>query len=378
MIRGLPADPGQRAVTIVVAVLVAVNLVALAVDALVPSPSGPRSSSFATSPEGVAAWADLARRSGHEVRALRRPPSPATLPRSGTVVVLDPETLVPLQARALRRFAERGGRVVAGGRDPKGGWVPALLGGEADPVWVDEAPTRARALLPAPETRGVAVVATAGEGAWRAAGPILPALAAGEHAVLVLATAGRGRIALLADPSPLQNRLLGRADNAALALALSGPPRAPVVFVESVHGYDEARGLAGLPARFRWALALLTAAGMLFIVARGRRLGPAELPRRTLAPPRRDYVDALATTLARGRDRAAATEPVRGAARARLVRRAGLPADATDERIVAAARAAGLDDAAAQALVRPSREDVDVLAAGRALATLSTTERRDR
>ncbi len=372
----LPADPRKRAVAIALAVLVAVNLLALAVDALAPSPSGPRSSSFATAPEGVAAWADLARRSGHEVRALRRPPSDASLPRTGTVVVLDPGPLVPQEARALRRFAERGGRVVAGGRHP-GGWVPALLDGEADPIWVDEAPRRARALLPAPETRDVGVVATRGAGAWRAIGPLVPALAAGDRPVLLLARAGRGRIALLADPSPLQNRLLGHADNAALALALSGPKGSPVHFVESVHGYGQARGLAGLPGRFQWALALLTVAGLLFIVARGRRLGPPEAPRRALAPPRRQYVDALATTLARGRDRAAATEPVRAAARARLARRAGLPADAADDRVLSAARALGLDDAAAQALVRPAREDADVLAAGRALATLATTPRRD-
>ena len=50
-----------------------------------------------------------------------------TLPSEGTVVVLDPEDFSPGQARALRRFAERGGRVVAGGADP-GDWLAALTG----------------------------------------------------------------------------------------------------------------------------------------------------------------------------------------------------------------------------------------------------------
>ncbi|HEX8102363.1 MAG TPA: DUF4350 domain-containing protein [Solirubrobacteraceae bacterium] len=363
----LPAAPAARTLTAILLILLAVNLVAYAADALLPSPSGPRSSSYATAPEGLAAWADLARGAGRDVRALRRAPSDASLPRSGTVVVLDPDALLPAEARALRRFAERGGRVVAGAVRP-GGWVPVLLGRAADPIWVDDAPKRARVLLPAPETGAAADIVTAGEGAWRAAGETLPAIAAGDRAVLLLARAGRGRIALLADPSPLQNRLLARGDNATLALALAGP--GPLYFAESVHGYGEARGLAALPGRFKWALAIFALAALIFVLARGHRLGPPEAARRELAPPRREYVDALAATLARARDRAAGTEPVRRAARERLARRAGLPDDAPEERVLAAARAAGLDDAAAGALVRPARDDAGVLAAGRALATL--------
>ncbi len=364
----LPARAAPRALVVIAVVLVALNALAFAIDALVPNPSGPRSSSFATAPEGLAAWADLARREGRRVTALRRAPSDRTLPRSGTVVVLDPDVLLPAEARALRRFAERGGRVVAGGRLP-GPWLPALLGNEADPIWLDEAPGAARALLPAPETRGVRDVLTAGEGAWRAAGPALPALAAGERPILLLARAGRGRIAVLADPSPLQNRYLGQADNAALALALTGP--GPLHFAESVHGYGDRRGLAALPPRLKWALGLLALAGLAFVWARGRRLGPPEAPSRPLPAARMGYVSALATTLARGRARTEATEPVRAAARAALARRSGLPAAAPPERYLAAARAAGLDDRAAEALTREARDDADVLATGRALATLA-------
>ena len=146
---------------------------------------------------------------------------------------------------------------------------------------------------------------------------------------------------LLADSSPLQNRLLGEADNAALALALSG--RGPLTFVESVHGYGPARGLAALPARFGWALIGLALAALVFMVARGRRLGPPEPERRDLPPPRRAYVDALAATMARGRDREEAVAPVRAEARRRLARRAGLGPQADPDAWRAAARAAGLE-----------------------------------
>ena len=66
------------------------------------------------SPPGPSSRAAPAARCG----ALRERPSDDTLPAEGTVVMLDPESFTRGQARALRRFAERGGRVVAGGAEP--------------------------------------------------------------------------------------------------------------------------------------------------------------------------------------------------------------------------------------------------------------------
>jgi pimeloyl-ACP methyl ester carboxylesterase len=173
--------------------------------------------------------------------------------------------------------------------------------------------------------------------------------------------------------SPLQNRLLDEADNAALALALGG--QGPVVFVESVHGYTTATGLAALPARFQWALILLGLSGLVLIAARWPRMGPPEPPEEPRFPPRRAYVDALAATLAKTRDRAAAVESIRSAARERLARRAALARDAGDEAWFEAARAAGLDHEEARALVDG---DGDGIAAGRALARLSGGRERSR
>jgi hypothetical protein len=363
--RWLPRTLEGRLALGVVVVVVGFNLVALVVDALVPSPDGPRSSSFATAPEGVAAWADLARASGREVRALRERPSDDTLPSEGTVVVLDPEDFSPGQARALRRFAERGGRVVAGGARP-GEWLAALTGEDAVPEWERGGGDTARVLVPAPETGAASRVAVAGEGHWGDANGALPLVQGDDGPIVLVQTAGDGRIALVADASPLHNRLLDEADNAALALALAGP--GPVVFVESVHGYGTGTGLAALPARFRWGLVLLALSALLLIAARWPRMGPPEPPERPLFPPRRAYVDALAATLARSRDRTSAVQSVRSAARERLARRAALPRDADAEAWAAAARAAGLTDEEARAIQDDS--DDDGIAAGRALARL--------
>jgi hypothetical protein len=365
-----PRSSEGRIVAGIVALIVALNAITIGIDALVPSPEGPRSSSFATAPEGLAAWAELARRSGREVRRLRERPSAQSLPADGTVVVLDPEDFTPGQARALRRFAERGGSVVAGGVAP-GAWLDALAGGAR---WAKDGPLDARVLASAPETGDAEQVRTAGAGHWRTAGDGQPVVGGTGGTVVLVRRAGRGRIALVADPSPLQNRLLDRADNATLALALTGS--GPLTFVESAHGYGTATGLAALPARFRWALALLGLSALALLAARWPRLGPPEPPDEPLFPPRRAYVDALAATLARTSDRSAAIQSVRSAARERLARRAALGRDANAETWTAAARAAGLGDDERRALQEGI--DDDGIAAGRALARLSGRGRNER
>ena len=359
----LPRSPAARAGLAVLALLVGINLLAAVIDAVAPSPSGPASSSFGTQSQGLAAWAALAEREGLRVRALRDAPSDESLSGGGTVAVMDADRLTGDEARALRAFAERGGRVVAGGRP--GGWTRTLLVGDP-PQWEDDGPETARTVAAAPESAGVRRVRTAGDGRWERGGADQRVLAGDEGTLLLVTSAGRGRVALLADSSPLQNRLLGEADNAALALALSG--RGPLTFVESVHGYGPARGLAALPARFGWALIGLALAALVFMVARGRRLGPPEPERRDLPPPRRAYVDALAATMARGKQREEAVAPVRAEARRSLARRAGLgPQPAWHD----AAVAAGLEDDEARALTGRADDDATVVATGRALAALA-------
>ena len=363
----LPRNRAARAGLAVLALVAAINVVSAVIDAFAPSPSGPASSSFATTSKGVAAWAALAEREGLRVRALREDPSAASLSGGGTVAVMDAAGLPAKEARALRAFAERGGRVVVGGRP--GGWTRTLLGSDDLPDWDDDGPETARALGAAPENEGVRRVRTAGDGRWSQPGRAERVLAGNEGTLLLVSQAGRGRVALLADSSPLQNRLLGEADNAALALALSG--RGPLTFVESVHGYGPARGLAALPARFGWALIGLALAALVFMVARGRRLGPPEPERRDLPPPRRAYVDALAATMARGKEREEAVAPVRAEARRRLARRAGLGPQAGEEAWQAAALEAGLQKDEARALTERAVDDETVVATGRALAALA-------
>jgi hypothetical protein len=186
---------------------------------------------------------------------------------------------------------------------------------------------------------------------------------------------GRGRVYLLADSSPLQNRLLGRADNAALGLALAGTPARPVAFLESYHGYGRSSGLSALPLAWKLLLGGLGLAALVYMVARGRRFGPPEPEGRELPPPRREYVDALAVSIGRSRRRDEAVEPVRRAARQALLRRVARPPDADDDAVREAARRIGLADEDAEALLGPVRTDADVLGIGRAFARIGQDHR---
>ena len=347
--------------------LALLNLALFGFERYFDEPGGPAGSSFSTGPEGLAAYAELLRAEGHAVTAEREPLADARLDRGATVVVIEPAGLAARDARALRRFVERGGRLVAGGSEP-GAWLESLLA--QPPSWSARGRARVRPLVPVAETRGVELVAASGEGSWRDAGGARPALGDPGRALLAIAAPGAGRVALLADTSPLHNRRLALADNAALGLALAGGRERTVVFAESVHGFGR-EGLAALPLRWRLALAGLLAAALVLMAARARRLGPPQRAGRALPPPRGDYVHALAGALARTRRPGEAVEPVRVEARVRLARRGGLDPEADASELRLAAERAGLSSEEAEAVLGTVSGERDAIAAGRALARLS-------
>jgi hypothetical protein len=339
-----------------------------AIGALLPAPSGPRSSSYATATNGAAAYAELLQRTGHPVTRVRGRLDTTPLDPGATLVVLDPDVIVAPEATALKRFVTAGGRLVIGARHP-GTWLREVI--DRPPGWSGDGPrTAAPAPGASPELHGVGSVRSAGDGSWREPGSAHPLLHGSGGTLAVGRAVGRGQLFLLADPSPLQNRLLGNADDAALGAALAGDPGRPVAFLESVHGYGRGRGLGALPDRWLWALAGLVLAALLWLAAHVRRLGPPELEGRELPPARRIYIDAIATLLARTGDLPRASAAVATAARDRLLVRAALPADASDEAVALAARRMGLKSEEAAALNdTPSNED-EARAAGRALALL--------
>ncbi len=354
-----------------VAGIILVNVVlAIAAEVLGPGPGGPTSSSFATAHDGLAGYEELLRRQGRPVVKLRRSLAETGLPPSTTVVLADPGPAEEEQARALGDFVEQGGRLVVTG--PSGErWLELALG--RAPSWSGTGVTAQRPIAPVPENAGVTIVGANGVGSWDEPRGALPIMGRGRDATALLATPGLGTVVMIADTSVLQNRYLGHFDNAAFALGIAGEDSRPVVFVESVHGFGEATGLTAIPLRWRAAFVALGIAAIMWLVARGRRFGPPEPETRDLPPPRKVFVDAMATTLMRSRQRDDALAGVRSAVRDSLARRGGLPADADAESIKRVGVGAGLDESELRAILEGIRTDDDALAAGRALVKVRGT-----
>jgi hypothetical protein len=327
---------------------------------------GPAGSSYAYGPYGTSAYATLLQRSGHDVVRLRDAPRDLDLDPRFTLVLLWPDAIASQDAAALRRFLARGGRLVAADLDP-GSWLGDVV--PDPPTWADEPIGVTRPLAPLPETHGVSVLAPGIEGRFTSAGSAAPAIGDRSALLAVVARVGAGRAVLLADAAPLVNGRLARRDDAAFALALAGAGR-PVAFVESVHGYGRASGWGALPGRFRGALALLGIAGAALVLARGRRLGPAQPEGRALAPARTAYAEGLAAVLVRSGPPEAAIAPVVAEARSLL----RVPVGAGEEQLLAAAYGEGLSEDEANAIVHGVSSRTAALAAARGLARIN--ERR--
>lgn len=277
---------------VLVAVVVGLNLMFFVVDVLFGGPGGPRSSSLATSGDGLAAYSNLLELNDHPATAARTNEVRATR----TAILADPEGFDQDAAGALRRFVDRGGRLIAGGPSAVE-WLE-LVTSDA-PSWAPSGSARFEADPSAFDTRGISSIETASGGVWTDLGSGRAVVGEPPSVLVAEDDVGDGTVVAVADVSFLHNTNLARADNAALGLALAGEDRRPVSFLESVHGYGDARGWGAIPVRWRWAIAAMVMAALVFMWARGRRLGPPEGAMRPPPPPRRAYVDALAGALAR-------------------------------------------------------------------------------
>jgi len=369
------SDTRVRPVLIVIGVvvggIVVLNLLAQGLDRAVGGnePGGVSNSSYATGPDGVAAYASLLSHYGHRVAQQRGDLSRSPLASFDTVVLLQPDTVTTGDAAALLEFVTNGGRLLVGGENPSylhelRDRPPSWDGGRGSP-WskVD------------PALGNVRSITAVGGGQWIDMGSGTPLIGNSLSALVTREHVGRGEMLFLADPSPLQNAYIGTADNAALALALSGPGHS-VAFAEGVHGFGASRGISAIPSRWKYALGLIGIGALAFVWSRARRFGPTEEASRDLPPPRSEYVRALSQSLERTRDRAHALEPVQQWARDRLAARAGLHGDASDEEISRTAKALGFTDHDISTLLAPVTNDDDVLALGRVLARVTAGDGR--
>ena len=356
--------PG-RVIVVLVGVVLAVNVSLAGFEKIFGgSRGGPASSSYTTSGDGLAAYADLLSRN-HEVVRSRVELSKLPLDPRSTLVVLAANDIKDADIAALRTFVTSGGRLVAGGAPAT--WLNNLVPGVS---WKPLSSQRSVAIVDVPETSGVRVVDASGIVAFDRTGTALPIVGTSSTTLAAVTEIGTGRVVLLADASFLDNAHLATFDNAAFGVSMIGANR-QIVFAESVHGYGSDQGFGAIPDRVRWFLYGLALAAIVGMISRGRRLGPPLEPSRELPPPRRAYVDSLSSTLRTTTGREAAIVPLLNDARERLARMTGVRLD-DPVAVVAAAKRVGLSDEEAQALIRVPSNDDDVVGIGRASAKLST------
>jgi hypothetical protein len=353
-------------VAVVVGVLIVINLVAAGLDRAVGGnqPGGTPGSSYATAPDGLAAFRTLLTRFGHDVSVQRGTVSRQHLDPETTVFVIEPSELTADDSAALLEFVTQGGRLVIGGRTPF--YLRNLR--DDPPRWQFTGDTSWTEIDPS--LADVREIQSAGEGSWSSPGTSTVLVGAADRALLTQEHVGAGDIAYLADASPLENAYLANADNAAFALELAGDTGRPVVFAEGVHGFDAHRGLSAVPGAWKLALILLAVAALAFVWSRARRFGPPDRNARELPPARAEYVDALSVSLERTRAPAAALAPAQRWARERLASRAGLGPAPGDEALARAARTFGCSEEEIASLLHPVSEPADVLALGRAVARI--------
>ncbi len=194
------------------------------------SPQGPDSSSFSPAPDGLAAFSELLTRNGDHVAQLTTPLDEVSPPPGSTVVVAAPTSWQSDDSTTLARVLHSAGTVVVAGQPPAG-LVSAVLGAIPGPSWSADEVAGSVPVGSGPLVFGVAQVDSTGPGSWSTTGgttPVLASDAGGAGTFLALsARVGTGTLVLLASPSPLQNRLIGQADDAAFALDIAGPAVEP-------------------------------------------------------------------------------------------------------------------------------------------------------
>jgi len=332
--RFMAFPPGLKILTVLVAIIVGVNVVGAVGQLIVgEDPSGPPSSTFGTTPEGLAALAELLERVEVEVDRSILPINEMDLDGSETIVIAEPQLVLPSEGLAIEQFLADGGRLVFSGDplrvDPS---AAANTGADRPPVWDPEGvggqAQPARGSEQAPEVAGVGEVATTGNGIWIDVANFTPLLVVNPDGdtpddsssdtssdngsggvVAAAADVGAGRVVAIADVGIWQNQLLGSADNAAFAYAAVGSGGRPVIFAEAAHGVGRQQGLGVFPRSWRWVAAGLALSALLLIWSAGHRLGPPELADRELGPSRGRYAEAVALNVSKvDKDRTVLTQ----------------------------------------------------------------------
>jgi hypothetical protein len=317
--------------------------------------------SKSASRDGTLACYRLYERLGYRVARSDRPLTDEAIEGVGVLMLIDPViTLSEGECAAIGRWVGRGGVLVCSGGPGRLPWELHRLGPSVRfrPVRSFGKSARTSVALGdrgLPLARDVSALCletdetvAAGEGSEDGEqGPIERLLRDQKGLRIAGRRLGRGLAVWMADSSFLSNGLLGKADNPVLAAnllayALGRAPGKRVVFDEYHYGFGGRESgwsvMAGtlVTTAPGWSVLALTAAGLLYLLYRGRRFGT----RRSPAPPHRrsklEYVLSVgATYRAAGANRLTFRLLFDWFLR-RAAEQAGLPPSVTSQRLAGA------------------------------------------
>jgi hypothetical protein len=320
-----------------------------------------------TAPSGFAALVSFLQENGHKVTSDARSLVDLGDAGGGTLLVTN-HVLSAAENRRVQQLVRAGWLLIVIGGDSLETLRP--LAGSAI-SWTSSGPTTYFVSPNSSSASGVDTVVTDGAGTFTDIGDATAVL--GDNGAILAATAavGAGRVDFIADTSVFANARLADADNAVFALDVFGRSRVRVAIASA--NESSGSGLGVLPGSWQVALLILLLAWLTWIFSRAKRLGsPDVVDERLVAPPRRSYVDSLATLLERAKDPAPVGAELTHLLRRRLGGQVGSGL-ASDEDFGRAVQQAGLSEQEVAMMLSTVTNERDLVA-----VTKATTQLRAR
>jgi len=324
-------DRADRTLLIGAGILVVVLAFATAV--LSPASRGGRTgfpSTYSTSWDGAKAAYLLLEELGYDVKRWDRPPNELNeLAEDQTLILANPfQPPTPEDVAALRRFLERGGRIVATGDD-----VGEFLPGKQEFIEADDAAgeTKFPALVPSPLTREAPEISMAPPNDWHPSRVDQIAVYGNKDtAAVVTYSVGRGTIVWWGSPSPLTNRGIAEPGNLALLLnSLGGRKSKRILWDEYFHGaradFSSYFNRTPLP----WVFAQIGFLLLFVLATYSRRYGTVRMPGKVSRLSPLEFVDTLGDLYTSGHAGSAAVRVTYHRLRFQLTRQLGLTSNAT-------------------------------------------------
>ena len=275
--------------------------------------------------------------SGYVVRRWEQ--SAIELPRdaNATLIVAQPEQAPTTEERAaIRRFLERGGRVIATGIS--GGFVLPVNASVAEPIlgitW-----RRLSSRSPSSITRAAPAITMAPAAYWDSGTSALPLYADADEVRVVKYSVGAGEAIWWAASTPLANAGLTAPGNLEFLLASIGDRSRPVLWDEYLHGHRHQQPVtAFIHSELTWIAAQVTLIVAAVLITYARRSGPTL----TAAPETRtsplEFVRTLGSLYRRAGAASTAVDVAYQQFRFQLTRRLGMSITASTGDLAMAVR----------------------------------------